>query len=154
MLVFAAVCGDGWGALEEMMYLHVSRRIMGAEVSPQLCRRLLRGALRFLSLSLSFFFFFSQNRPRAGSWRWKMSGLTAFERFILQRWCTFITVTSINDILSCKLEMHQGCFFFFFFSFFFKTSKTKQWTKCVLSAEIECCAWYLSESHFLSTLEI
>lgn len=65
-------------------------------------------------LSAFFLFFFSsQNRPRAGSWRWKMSRLTTFERFILQRWCTFITVTSINDILSCKLEMHQECFFFY-----------------------------------------
>ena len=149
-LLFVAMGGELW----RRWCICMSQGELWAQKFPRNYADDFSGVLSVFFLSLSLFFFFSQNRPRAGSWRWKMSGLTAFERFILQRWCTFITVTSINDILSCKLEMHQGCFFFFFFLFFFKTSKTKQWTKCVLSAEIECCAWYLSESHFLSTLEI
>lgn len=115
---FSAVCGNGRGHLGVeglkggrggVMYLHVFGRIMVAEVSLQLCRWLHRGSSRLI-----FFFFFScENCPQAGSWRWKMRRATTFERFIFPRWCTYIMATTINDILQCKLEMHQQELFFY-----------------------------------------
>lgn len=75
--------------------------------------------------------------PRASSRRWKMSSVTTFDGFILQRLCTFITFTRINDTLPCKL--HGYHFFFFFFL------QPKQ--NCKLNAfyQLKSCTWYISQ---------
>lgn len=77
--------------------------------------------------------------PRAGSWRWKMSSVTTFDGFILQRLRTFITFMRINDTLPCK-----------FHDFFFFQPKQN----CKLNAfyQLKSCTWYISQ--FSSALRV
>lgn len=91
-----------------------------AEVSLQQRRRLHQGSSR-----LSFFFF--SNCPGAGIWRWKMTGVTTFDRFIFQRRYTYITVTTVNDILLCKLEMLLHFFYNQNIMYFIRWNQAPLW---------------------------
>lgn len=125
-LLFVAMGGEFW----RRWCICVSEGELWAQkFSLRLCRRLHRG-----SSHLSFFFF-PENCPGAGCWRWKMSRVTTFDRFILQRWRTYITVTTINDILPCKLEMHH---------YHFITTKNNTVSLMYFISWDQVLLWYLS----------